>query len=1239
MKNFTRSWAVFSAFSLLVACNQAPMVTPPPGGANHALGLLEVTINAVDKTAKAKFVSSDAQTRATTVVNDSLIDFTQHQVMFTDNEVTHERFVSAVFDITNRSTNAFQNLSLYALNKPSDFGGSAVKTLIDATGASITDSSTPTASSIAQSMIPTHGMSIAANGELAVNPNTANMQVFTPSEVANVTSLAAGFPNLSGTFLEYGFVGSNTTGGRAIAAGNGTVCPDSTCQGRITLAYKLPRLTPRASNPMIFVLHFAVADESITRVTQSLEEQNPAANAGVSARATAVGATEIAVLNGSGFTGANAKAFCSVLLTSTPTYLTQSSNLLTTAPSNRNAHNVPRGSSVKANFCTDMNPGTASSFTVHGSMIGNRSGSYSGGGSSTLSFVPNAVFKAGEEVSVSLTGGLTSLGSQALNPAYVFRYRTAVTPSGGTFGVKHDYPSNGNPYQITTGDLNNDGKLDAISTSEVGVSVLLGVGDGSFQTAVTYPPASGTYTVNGAYSTDVAVGDLNNDGSLDVFTCDQGPSLVSIRLGNGDGTLGAVTSYATGTGPNGITSGDVNGDGLLDLLTANTLSNNLAVFINLGAGTFAPAAFFPTSTYPYDINASDVNNDGKLDMITANLTSNNAAVLLGNGDGTFAPATYFATGTKPGAVNVIDVNNDGNLDMITENLNSISVLLGNGTGTFANAVNTATANRPLSPRSIDFNGDGKLDLVSASNLTNSLTTRLGNGDGTFGTTNSYPAGTATGDTAVGDLNGDGKLDLLASNYTSSDISVFLNDAQPSSSISSITITASQVALRESGSALLVASLTGTGAFGTGVTWNIESGGVGSLSSSTGNIVTYNAPSSSFGRLVRITATSVQDVTKSQTIFVSVNPVKASISAGRSHSLALKPDGTLLSWGSNARGELGNGTAVSQNPTPSAVVGASNIVAIATGHYYSLALKSDGTMLSWGDDQFGELGDGTVGPLNNPTPSAISGLSNIVAIAAGNSHSLALKSDGTMLSWGWNSSGQLGNSTISPNNPTPSIVIGASNIVAIAAGSYNSLALKSDGTLLSWGANSSGQLGDGTASGIRLNNPTPSAVVGASNIVAISAGTFHSLALKSDGTLLSWGDDDYGQLGDGTVGPVYNSTPSAVIGANNTVGIVAGSLHSLALKSDGTMLSWGLDDAGQLGDGTVGPNNPTPSAVSGLSNIVALAAGFNDSLVLKSDGTMLSWGDNSGGQLGYGTIGLSNPTPTSVLLGLFTIRLP
>ncbi len=459
---------------------------------------------------------------------------------------------------------------------------------------------------------------------------------------------------------------------------------------------------------------------------------------------------------------------------------------------------------------------------------------------------------------------------------------------------------------------------------------------------------------------------------------------------------------------------------------------------------------------------------------------------------------------------------------------------------------------------------------------------------------------------------------------------------PNSSVTDLSLAATKIALPEAETTKLTATLTGTGAFNSAVTWSIAGGGVGTLSSIAKNTVVYTAPSSSFGRVVQILAVSKQDPTKKQSIFVSVNPVKASISTGAIHSLALKSGGTVLAWGSDASGQLGDDGTIANKATPVAVVDASAIVAVAAGGNHSLALKSDGTVLAWGSDTSGQLGD-SLTKANSNIPVTVANASGIIAIAAGFDHSLALKSDGTILAWGQDQYGQLGNDSTKEDQLLPVPVSMASNIVAIAAGNSHSLALKSDGTILSWGNDYSGQIGnDALFSG---EFPTPIVVIDASNIIAIAAGGTHSLALKSDGTMLSWGSDGEGQLGDSAENAAKASPVAVSAEASNIVAITAGDAHSLAIKADGTLLSWGWDGFGQLGDDAIQANKFTPVAVSNASTIVAVSAGVFQSLALKADGTMLSWGKDEFGQLGNDLANTNQFTPVSVLLDSFIIRLP
>jgi len=348
-------------------------------------------------------------------------------------------------------------------------------------------------------------------------------------------------------------------------------------------------------------------------------------------------------------------------------------------------------------------------------------------------------------------------------------------------------------------------------------------------------------------------------------------------------------------------------------------------------------------------------------------------------------------------------------------------------------------------------------------------------------------------------------------------------------------------------------------------------------------------------------------------------------------------GTPMAWGHNDYGQLGNGAFMTSSPFGSSVAVPSEISgvqALAAGYSHSLALKSDGTVWAWGRGQYGQLGDGnfyTSGNEGVATPIRVNGLSAMVAVAAGGYHSMALKSDGTVWAWGDGEYGQLGdgNLYISGNFglALPIQVSGLSGVVAIASGFAHCLALKSDGSLWAWGYGLYGQLGDG----IFGLSPTPVQVTDLNGVVAIGAGDHHSLAVKSDGSVWSWGYGFYGQLGDGNLYTSGNNgvaTPLQVNGLSGAVAIAGGGYHSLLLKSDGGVWAWGHGFFGQLGDGnffTVA----TPVQVSGLTNVVAIAGGSYYSLALKSDGAVWAWGDGRAGTLGDGNF--YTPSPFGVAM--------
>ncbi len=352
--------------------------------------------------------------------------------------------------------------------------------------------------------------------------------------------------------------------------------------------------------------------------------------------------------------------------------------------------------------------------------------------------------------------------------------------------------------------------------------------------------------------------------------------------------------------------------------------------------------------------------------------------------------------------------------------------------------------------------------------------------------------------------------------------------------------------------------------------------------------------------------------------------------------ALATSSGVLAWGGGGAGQLGNSTTRSSN-TPVAVSGLSGVTSVAAGGEHSLALLGDGTVVAWGSNQDGQLGDGSrTGPEEcefgkpcSDIPVPVSGLGEVTAIAAGSEHSLALLSNGTVMAWGYNINGQLGTPGEDSDVPVP--VSGLSGVTAIAAGGDFSLALLSNGTVMAWGSNYNGQLGD-SQRGYETNSDVPVPVSGLSGVTAIAAGGGHSLALLRDGTVMAWGYNYWGELGDGTnMGPEScgfvsgcSDKPVPVSGLSGVTSVAAGNNHSLALLGDGTVKAWGTNEAGTLGDGTHNPDtcgagapcSNTPVPVSGLSSVTAIAAGYEHSLALLSNGTLMDWGQ--AGTLGNGT---------------------
>jgi hypothetical protein len=760
--------AVVSLAALVVACNAptpTPVSAPLPTATvapSHNLDTLELRFDGLSTNLKSQLKSAVAITPQAVTKASGLTYAALSQGTFI---LDGTRFLSATFKVTPSAS--LTNVTFIAQVKSGvTINESAIMRLSKFDGSAANPN-------LALKIKPLHGMELTGIGQntFRVSNKRADFQAFAEADIAGY------IPTDGGYLLPYGFVAKTSTGSRTITPTN---------PGYVTFAFRMP--SSGASDPFGLSVFLEAVTDSNTYITETLEEQN---NSGLLlARASNSGAATVNVFPSSSYQASNPtdptpRVICQVRIAGTrdiPNAQTQlfdlptAPNFVSTSPVLNTQNVVLQNPLVTLNFPTSVssaytqaNPVMHSSFQRYDDLtIANPS-------STQTTMTPARNYMAGEMLEVSqpftTTTRLRDCGVR--DGGRVFRFQTATAAADGMVSAsdEYDFP---NASSVALGDLDRDGILDLVVLNETAdkVNVRKGNSDGTFQ-GITSPNSS-----VGPNPRSLALGDLNNDGKLDVVTANfdvtgNGNSL-SVLLGQGNLTFQPAANYLFRSALAKVVLGDFNADGFLDVAGSTPNLYAAAIYLGNGDGTLKNASEIGLAFLAKSAAVGDINNDGKSDIILSGSLSNSRyhEIRLGNGDGTFSLQSLQTNViTHSNEVALGDLNNDGNLDAVIGDTN-YNLFLGNGNGTLTNQSNTqisATTNFVIG----DVTGDGKADLIFGRQFQSRgfISVLLGQGNGQFEKRLDFPVTTTPNAIAVGDLNGDGRLDMVAADKTNGKVSV------------------------------------------------------------------------------------------------------------------------------------------------------------------------------------------------------------------------------------------------------------------------------------------------------------------------------------------------------------------------------------------------------------------------------------------------------------------------------------